>query len=154
MNSRLDLKVPPPAVAALCALLMWTATRQFPGLEFENPVRSFASGSLAMAGLFFDIAGFLAFQDRQTTINPFNPAGTTVLVQHGIYRFTRNPMYVGQLLLLSSWAVWLSHFAALIGLPVFVAYLTRFQIIPEERILAAKFGEAYSNYAKRARRWC
>ena len=153
MTSRLDLKVPPPAVAALCALLMWAASRQFPELEFENPGRSLATGALVMAGLFFDIAGFLAFRDKQTTINPLKPTGTITVVQHGIYRLTRNPMYVGQLLLLLSWAVWLSHFAAVIGLPVFVAYLNRFQIMPEERILAANFGEVYSNYAKRVRRW-
>jgi protein-S-isoprenylcysteine O-methyltransferase Ste14 len=74
-------------------------------------------------------------------------------VTHGLYRISRNPMYVGSVLLLLGWAVYLSALLPFAGIAVFVAYITRFQIRPEERVLAALFGEAYANYAARVRRW-
>ena len=75
------------------------------------------------------------------------------MVRHGIYRFTRNPMYLGQLLQLVAWAFWLENLLAFAVLPAYIAYLTRFQIIPEERILSARFGASYAAYQQRVRRW-
>jgi len=71
----------------------------------------------------------------------------------GIYRFTRNPMYVGLALVLLGWAALLSSPWALLGPLVFVLYINRFQIAPEERVLSAKFGAAYTEYIARVRRW-
>ena len=89
----------------------------------------------------------------RTTINPLRPHNASAIVSHGIYRYTRNPMYVGLLMFLTAWAVWLSNLLAFAVLPVFVACLTRLQIIPEERILTEKFGETYTRYAQNVRRW-
>ena len=75
------------------------------------------------------------------------------MVTDGIYRYSRNPMYLGMALLLAAWALWLGNAAALLGIVLFVALINRYQIRPEERILAAKFGDDYRNYCRRTRRW-
>lgn len=81
------------------------------------------------------------------------PGGASSLVQGGIYRFTRNPMYLGFLLVLGGWAVLLANGLAFVGPLAFVAYLNRFQIGPEERALAGLFGPEYAKYRARVRRW-
>jgi protein-S-isoprenylcysteine O-methyltransferase Ste14 len=74
-------------------------------------------------------------------------------VDSGIYRFTRNPMYLGMLLVLTAGAVYLGNLAAFAVLPVFVVCMNRLQICPEERFMQEKFGEAYRDYTARVRRW-
>jgi protein-S-isoprenylcysteine O-methyltransferase Ste14 len=93
------------------------------------------------------------FRRFRTTVHPEKPENTTALVMTGIYRLTRNPMYVGVTLALLGWAVWLRVPVALLGPVAFVLYVNRFQIVPEERVLASKFGEAYAAYCRRVRRW-
>ena len=75
------------------------------------------------------------------------------MVTDGIYRYSRNPMYLGMALLLAAWALWLGNAAAWLGIVLFVALINRYQIRPEERILAAKFGDDYHSYCRRTRRW-
>jgi len=81
------------------------------------------------------------------------PSKASSLVVTGIYGYTRNPMYLGGLVMLSAWALFLAKLSACFFLPLFVAYLTRFQIIPEERVLRARFGTEFDDYTKRVRRW-
>ena len=118
------------------------------------------AASLAVAGLFLmaagialDLATALAFRRHRTTINPLHPEKTSRLVTGGIYRISRNPMYVGMALLLLAWAVYLQSPAALLGIGGFIAYITRFQIIPEESLLAQHFGADFETYRQRVRRW-
>ena len=75
------------------------------------------------------------------------------MVTRGVYRWTRNPMYLGMLVVLAGWAVWLGSAAALLGLPLSVLLLNRLQIGPEERILRERFGQDYIDYQARVRRW-
>jgi protein-S-isoprenylcysteine O-methyltransferase Ste14 len=95
----------------------------------------------------------VAFRRAGTTVNPMKPESSSSLVVSGIYAFTRNPMYLGFLFALLAWAIYLSHPAAFLVLPLFVWYMNRFQIEPEERALASLFGEAFTTYAARVRRW-
>src|SRR5690606_40976871 len=74
-------------------------------------------------------------------------------ISSGIYRYTRNPMYLGFLLILAGYGVWLANLPALLWLIGYVLYLTRFQIIPEERWLSQKFGADFQYYRERVRRW-
>lgn len=90
---------------------------------------------------------------RHTTINPLSPRKSTALVTGGVYRFTRNPMYLGMACLLTAWAVWLAALLAFAGPVLFVLYITRFQIRPEERVLTELFGLPYTDYTQRVRRW-
>jgi protein-S-isoprenylcysteine O-methyltransferase Ste14 len=99
------------------------------------------------------VSGVVAFRRAQTTVDPIKASSASVLVSGGIYRFTRNPMYLSLLLALLAWAVFLSNPLALRFLPVYVLYINRFQIIPEECILASLFGTGYSAYKESVRRW-
>lgn len=148
----LELKVPPPVVGLLVAALMWVVSVWPPVIPMAPHVRLVLAGSLAVVGVSFDILGLIAFFRSRTTINPLRPAKASALVTGGIYRVTRNPMYVGMAILLAGWAVWLASLWPFLGPVLFVAYITRFQIAPEERILRSKFGE-FDAYAARVRRW-
>jgi len=106
-----------------------------------------------VAGAAFDLSGLLAFRASRTTINPLQPQRASALVVGGVYRFTRNPMYVGMALFLLAWAVYLSAVLPFLGPLLFALYITRFQIQPEERVLKALFGAGYLAYAARVRRW-
>ncbi|UVT17945.1 MAG: isoprenylcysteine carboxylmethyltransferase family protein [Nitrospira sp.] len=151
MNA-LELKVPPLALVFVFGALMWLVSAG-PTFTIAPPWRSafacfcFAVGSAIVA------AGVLTFRRMKTTVNPLTPEATTTMVISGIYRYTRNPMYLGFFLVLMGWAIYLSNWLAFAGLPLFVWYLNRFQILPEERALGAKFPEAFTAYTRSVRRW-
>lgn len=148
----LELKVPPPVVGLLVASLMWLASSWPPTFSFAPVVRVGLAGTLAAIGLGFDLLGLWAFLRSRTTINPLRPDKSSVLVTDGVYRISRNPMYVGMLFLLTAWAVYLAAPWPFLGPPLFVAFISRFQISPEERVLERRFGE-FQAYAARVRRW-
>ena len=149
----LELKIPPPAVAILLSVAMWFVSRFGPSIDLPLLARSVAFGVLAVAGGAIGLAGNVEFKRARTTPNPFEPQQASSLVTTGVYRFTRNPMYLGLLMVLLGWAAFLCSAASLLGPAAFVAYIARFQIGPEERVLSAKFGAAYSAYLARVRRW-
>ncbi len=149
----LELKIPPPLLALCVATLMWLVSSLIPPLEIQTTLRLGTALALALCGLAFDLIGLIAFIRSKTTINPLRPASTAALVTTGLYRITRNPMYLGMQLILLGWAVFLSNAAALIVAPLFALYITRFQIVPEERVLAEKFGAVFADYKTRVRRW-
>jgi protein-S-isoprenylcysteine O-methyltransferase Ste14 len=149
----LERRVPPPIVAALCATLMWWiaqhTTRITPP---DDAVRIVAVLSAALAGILF-IAAIGGFAVAKTTVSPTRRAEPSALVTTGVYRYTRNPMYLALACLLHGWATWLRAPVALVGLVLFVAYITRFQIAAEERALMTRFGAAYASYRASAGRW-
>ena len=149
----LELKIPPPAVAALLAAFMWGIYLVTPSLEVPALIRVAAALTLVLTGGVFGVAGIISFRHTGTTINPMKPETTSSLICSGIYKVTRNPMYVGLLFFLVAWAVFLSSAWALLGPFIFVPYINRFQIKPEERALAALFCTDYSAYQSRVRRW-
>lgn len=111
------------------------------------------AGTLSLIGFGFDAAGIIAFLKVKTTVNPLQPHKTAALVTTGVYRITRNPMYVGMLFLLVAWGVFLGSAWTALGPVAFVLYITRFQIGPEERVLAILFGAAYADYKTTVRPW-
>ena len=136
---------------AACALLMWLIA--FPALDFALPGRAVVAAVFFIAALVTGLPAVLGFRRAKTTVNPLKPEASTALVTGGIYRWTRNPMYLAMLLLLIGWACIVSNWAALAMLPLFVAYLNRFQIGPEERALQARFGAEFESYRRKVRRW-
>jgi protein-S-isoprenylcysteine O-methyltransferase Ste14 len=150
----LELRVPPPLVGIIIAGAMWfTASSLSLPLPLRASVRLPASVTLALIGAAIGLSGVISFRCAQTTVNPLKPETSTALVSTGIYRFTRNPMYLGMLTVLVAWAVYLSSPWALLGPMAFALYITRFQIIPEERALQSLFGAAFVEYTRRIRRW-
>jgi protein-S-isoprenylcysteine O-methyltransferase Ste14 len=152
-NAGLELKIPPPLVCAAVADLMWlTALVSIP-FNFDFPGKVPAAAVLSLLGLFIAIAGVVSFKRARTTVNPTRPDSASALVVSGVYRFTRNPMYLGLLLVLVAWGVFLSNALALIWIPAFVAYMNHFQISPEERALSGLFSDDFLAYKAKVRRW-
>ena len=149
----LELKIPPPLVALFLAILMRLTPALAGSLPFPLSLRRGAALALFCLGLSIAVSGVVAFRRAGTTTNPIKASSASALVRSGVYRFTRNPMYLGLLLALFAWAVFLSNPLALLLLPVYVFYIYRFQIIPEERVLASLFGTEYSAYKQSVRRW-
>lgn len=149
----LELKVPPPVVALVLAAGMWPLAQFTPDLILPSWARWPMCIGLLAAGLACDAQGLLAFRRARTTINPLRPERTRSLVVSGMYRVTRNPMYLGLVCILAAWTVFLESPATLVGPVIFVGYITRFQIVPEERLLLEHFGEQYRAYLQRVPRW-
>lgn len=149
----LELKIPPPAVALAIGFLMWLTSVLFGYIPIPLDYRLGAALALLVIGQGISISGIVAFRQAKTTLNPLKPGNSTALVTRGIYRFTRNPMYLGLLLTLMGWAAFLASPPALVFLFLYVVYINRFQIEPEERILSSLFGADYAAYRTRVRRW-
>jgi len=140
----LKLKIPPPVVALTTAGVMWLVARAVPTLGFALPARRALAACVAIAGVSIAIAGVAAFRRVGTSLNPLQPEKASSLVVSGIYRITRNPMYLGLLLVLIAWALILSNVLAVIMLPGFILYMNRFQIGPEEAALTSAFGPDFA----------
>lgn len=149
----LELKIPPPIVALLCALVMWAIARNTLPYFIRPELKWALIVIFVVMGIVFAMAGVFAFHRKKTTVNPLHPEKSSSLVTHGVYRITRNPMYCGMALFLIAWAIFLDSPMALLGLPVFIFYISYFQIIPEEKILLKLFGDTFIQYQQRVRRW-
>lgn len=148
----LELKIPPPLVALLTAAAMWgfSSTGR---IELPIALRIGVGLVAALAGFGIAISGVIAFRRAHTTVSPLKPETASRLVTSGVYRFTRNPMYLGLCVVLTAWAFVLSSALLLLGPLAFILYITRFQIVPEERMLSRLFGDAFADYQARVRRW-
>ncbi len=150
--SSLELKLPPPAITALAALLIYGGDRVSPaGLRVSIDV----FWALVVLGVAL-LIGFMAvghFFKVGTTPHPHCPEKSSCLVAHGIYRYSRNPMYLALLLVLVAWSLYLGWVLSPLGWGLFVLWITRFQIRPEERILERIFEDEYRAYCRRVRRW-
>ena len=149
----MDLKIPPPVVAIIFATLMWAVDKTVSlGQVFSEHNKAIAITVLVI-GLLIDVSALWAFRAARTTINPLKPENTSRLVQYGIFRFSRNPMYLGLTFILAGWAISLGNLLNIATLIFFVGYITRFQIMPEEKMLRNLFPDEYPEYQQRVRRW-
>ena len=149
----LSLRIPPVVMVLLVAVLQWLLAQALPRWSGDFPGRVLIAIVLLLIGMAVAISGVLSFRRARTSVNPMDPGVATTLVSNGVYRYSRNPMYLGFAAWLCAWAVLLGSLPALLLAGVFVAYMNRFQIVPEERALAALFGEDFERYRRRVRRW-
>lgn len=149
----MELKIPPPILLVAAAVLMWLAAHYVPALAFAMPASRAIGIALMIAGVAASVSGARAFHRADTTKDPRHPERATALVTGGIYRITRNPMYLGLALLLLGWGIYLANLLSLVFVLAFIGYLNRFQIVPEERVLDTRFGDAYRQYKRTVRRW-
>lgn len=137
----------------LAAALMWSMHRWWPIVRLlAAPWTRIGTLPIA-AGILVAAAAIAQFSRSRTTLNPLEPSRASSLVTTGIFTFSRNPMYLGLVLLLTGWALWLGSASPWFVPPLFAILLYRVQIVPEERALAVLFGEAYVAYRHRVRRW-
>lgn len=147
----LELKIPPAIVGAVIAAGMWLVSYALPTFTYAPML--VATVGLGLLG--FAIIGWamLSFLEAQTTVNPMKPSSASVLVTSGAYSHTRNPMYLGMLLILVGWALFLANVLGFLVLPAFILYMNQFQIKPEERALKTRFGGQYLEYMSQVPRW-
>lgn len=149
----LELKVPPVVQVLAIGAAMYGVSKALPALDFNLTGSSLLASGLVVIGLGAGVMGVLEFKKAQTTVNPHALNKASSLVTSGIYQYTRNPMYLGLSLGLFGWALYLSNLLAFALIPIFIHYISRFQIQPEERVMMQKFGDEYRDYKIRVRRW-
>ena len=132
---------------------MWVVHKQVSGGQFHFELQLPIAILIAISGFALATISMLEFRRASTTIDPFHPEEASSLVDSGVFRFSRNPMYVGLLLVLIGWSVWLGSYYNLVVLAMFVSYITAFQIKPEEAAMKSLFGEEYDQYRSKVRRW-
>jgi protein-S-isoprenylcysteine O-methyltransferase Ste14 len=149
----LENKVPPLLMGAIVGVAMWGLARVTPRMPIDAGPRVALALAVAALGIFVVLLGGMAFRRARTTVNPLKPESTTSLVVGNVYRYSRNPMYVGFALVLMGWAAFLAAPWALAGPALFMLFITRYQIIPEERFLGERFGAEWVDYQRKVRRW-
>jgi protein-S-isoprenylcysteine O-methyltransferase Ste14 len=137
----------------LASGLMWALDHWMPLGQWIGAPWNRLGGLVAAVGIAIAVAAFVRFRQIGTTVNPVDPSKATRLVADGVFRFSRNPMYLGLLLLLIGWAIWLGSASPWLVPPLFVIILTFVQIIPEEQALSRNFGEQYVSYRESVARW-
>lgn len=131
----------------------YVLTANTPALAYQSTILFWLSIPLTLTGLLVLLISVRSFAKAGTTVNPIEPGKVGRLVTTGLYRFTRNPMYLGMLLVLLGAALNLQNIAALSGPFFFLISITLLQIIPEERVLEQNFGSAFAAYRQQTRRW-
>ncbi len=151
--SALKIRIPPPFYALVIALLMWSLDRYLPLIQLSIPELHLIGWILIALGAFIDLWSLALFFSHRTTPNPLKPERSSHLVTSGMYRFSRNPMYLGLLLILLGWFFLLGSLTPFLMVPLFVVVLSHQQIIPEEQSMENNFGKEYRQYKESVRRW-
>lgn len=149
----LETRIPPPIVTLLFGFAMWSTAQQIPVMEVETTFRYSIAGVFLLFGLVGVVSGGISFRLAGTTVNPMKPELARNLVTSGIYRISRNPMYVGLAIILCAWSMVLGSLWLLPFVILFIIYIHRFQIIPEEKALINAFGNEFKSYKKQVRPW-
>lgn len=149
----LKLLIPPPVYLLMFVGIMWLVDRFMPLTHWIAPPWHQIAWLLVICAILIDVWSLGLFFRAKTTFNPIKPKNTTDLVTQGAYQYSRNPMYLGMVLILIGWAIYLGSLTPWCLIPVFMWVLTEQQIKPEEEILLHKFGESYQAYQKQVRRW-
>ncbi|MCW8328560.1 isoprenylcysteine carboxylmethyltransferase family protein [Photobacterium sp. SDRW27] len=148
------LKLPPPVVLLVTLGGMYLFSYYWPIWTFSFFGQSMLVLLCCLFGTLIGLAGIVAFAKARTTVDPRKPDRTSRLVTSGVYRFSRNPMYLGLVFLLVAAFFYFSALSSVIMIPLFVFYMNNFQIGPEEDVLEALFGDEYRQYCEQVRRWC
>jgi len=146
-------RIPPPFIAIVFALLIWLLAHYAPLTRFWFPAKTLVALGVAGMGAALDVWAALCFRAARTTVNPVAIEKASALVTSGPFMFSRNPMYVGLVLILTGVALYDGGASGFLVLPVFILVITAVQIKPEERMMRAKFGDDYAAYCARVRRW-
>jgi protein-S-isoprenylcysteine O-methyltransferase Ste14 len=144
-------RIPPPVILLLYGAVMWLIARSQFAIPVDIPkVMVFIPGA---GGIILAAVAIRSFVAAATTIDPLAPRKSSTLVTDGLYKMSRNPMYLGLLLLLTAWAVWLGSVTNILLLIAFVVTITELQIKPEEAALREIFRDDYESYCRKVRRW-
>jgi len=146
-------KLPPALWVIIWLFLMWLSAYSLPTFYYQWAFTKYVMVIFYALGVGLILTATVQFKKAATTLNPMTPDGASSLVTSGIFGISRNPIYLGFLLILTGWAVTLAHPIAYLWLPLFVFFINRYQIIPEEMALQRQFTDVYKNYQQQVRRW-
>ena len=149
----LETKIPPLLLVICIGTAMWITSKITVSIAIPTYIAITLSAITVLTGLAFVIAGVISFRYDHTTVDPMHPEKSNALVTSGIYQKTRNPMYMGFFCFLIAWAIYLRNVFSLLIACIFIPYMNRFQIQPEEKMLEQLFGEEYRAYLSDVRRW-
>jgi len=147
----METKIPPPIVTLLFGLSIYFSRGIFQAVEVKYSF--YIAILLLMLGLTVLISAVRLFRKDKTTVNPLSPEQATKLVTDGIFKYSRNPMYLGMAFILGSIAVFFNLIGGIILIALFYFYITKFQIIPEERAMSNLFSQDFDKYKQITRRW-
>jgi len=147
------LKIPPPVLLVTSGAVMWFIARSAFAFPLAVPYSSAVAVVLGATGVLIGLLAVRQFRLAETTVNPFRPEKSSALVRTGIFGKSRNPMYVGLLVILIGWAVWLGSLSNILVLILFWVVITELQIKPEEAALRTLFGQDYEKYCRQVARW-
>ena len=144
-------KIPPTILTLLFLILNYILS--FNSLKINIPYKYFFTTVLFILGLYVIIRSSRLFAKAKTSIDPLRPFKSTSLITNDIYKYSRNPMYFGYLLILLSSSFYLGNVINIIIIPLFIFIINFIQIIPEEETLKDLFGPNYDEYLSKVRRW-
>ena len=147
------LKYPPILQILVSLAIAWALQRSLPQFSVDVPFAEWIGVALGVIGVLITSVAVGIFAKNKTTINPVQPEQASRLVTDGLYRVTRNPMYLGLLLLVTGVVIWFENLAGIASIVLFIVTMTLFQIKPEEQVIEEKFGADYLAYKKQVRRW-
>jgi protein-S-isoprenylcysteine O-methyltransferase Ste14 len=147
MNNR----IPPPIVTFICGITIYYSK------SFFNKFLSYSNNRISIflliLGLFVFISAVRSFRKQKTTVNPLAPKQASSLVVSGIFEYSRNPMYLGMLIVLLSISFKFNLVGGIVISLFFTLFITRFQIFPEEEAMNELFGDKFIEYSNKTRRW-
>ena len=144
-------KIPPPIVTLAFGLMIYFSRNIFP--DINNIIFYILSLFFIILGPFILISAVRSFKAEQTTINPININNASSLVISGVFKYSRNPMYLGMVFILLALSFRFNLIGGILFTSIFIMYITKFQIIPEEAAMKGIFGEDFNKYKNKTRRW-
>ena len=150
-SPNINKNVHPPVVAMIFIIVGLFLGRLVPALAGMNAILKNIGLGMTFIGFLFGVGAFIEFRKAHTTLDPHGSVKT--LVKSGIYRMTRNPIYLGFLFMVIGFPLAYGSLWGLVVSPLFMATLSRLVIEKEEAYLEKKFKDQYTDYRSRVRRW-
>jgi len=144
-------KIPPPIVTLFFGLCIYLSRSYFP--VFSGSLLNVLSIFFFVYGIFVFAAAVISFKKQKTTVNPISIENASSLVVSGIFKQTRNPMYLGMSFVLLGLTFKFNVIGGLLFTGIFMLFITIFQIKPEEVAMEKLFGQEWKDYTKNVRRW-
>jgi len=142
--------IPPPIVTIVFLFVIFFTKDIF---RFSIELPTLLGYITIVAGLIIIFVAAKQFKAANTTINPMKPETASILVSNGVFSYSRNPMYLGMLIIIIGFSIIHNPIAIIVFMPLWMLYMINFQIIPEEEAMKILFKEEFLNYAKKTRRW-
>ena len=148
-----ELKIPPVLVTLITILIAYVLAKAIPITIIDILYNDVVAGCFIFLGFVLILNSLFIFKYHETTANPLKPETSSTLVTTGTYKLSRNPIYLGLLLIVLGMIIYYKALSSIIIIPIFIWYMTQYQIIHEENAMKSLFGSEYENYYQRVRRW-